>query len=271
MLGIHVTEEPGETCTLGSLTAPIFRVLYVWFDTLIEMYLPIGLEFLCGLMDNRSTSRTVQADRMTLAPGEQSEIRQALVEPPTEESAIALAPRIRMLLIRWSGDLELAKDLTQDVILGIVQAIRSGRIESVSALPAYAHKSAKNALRMSARKQSPEFTDTLPDVTPMWSSTPSTPLEVCEKDELRSMAAIALEGLSVQRDRDLVRGFYADGRSKADLMNEFDLSKDQFDRVISRARGRMRELIRERFPLTGHQVVEAIDHRAGQLPHREQS
>jgi RNA polymerase sigma factor (sigma-70 family) len=219
----------------------------VGFDTLTGMQHTIGLEFIRAPIDNLCSSRTLQADRMTLAPGEQSAIREYPAVAPTEESAIALVPRIRMLLLRWSGDLELAKDLTQDVVMGIVQAIRCGRIDSASALPAYAHKSAKNALLMSARKRSPEFTDALPDVSPAWGNTPATPLEACERDELRSMAAAALEGLSVERDRELIRGFYAEGRSKPELMEEFALTKDQFDRVISRARSRMREQIRQKY------------------------
>lgn len=165
-----------------------------------------------------------------------------------DAAAVELRPRLRLLLVRWTRDVELAEDLCQDVVLAVVQAIREGRVRSLQALPAYAHQAARNALMMSIRKRSPELTDTVPDVSPVWGDSPPTPLEACERAEVSSLTKIALDSLTTQRDRDLMRGFYADGRSKPELMEEFSLTKDQFDRVISRARSRMLELLRQKYP-----------------------
>jgi RNA polymerase sigma factor (sigma-70 family) len=207
-----------------------------------------GLAFSHPWVDNSTLSRPTQIGSMSSFTGEGSGTTHADSGIAIEESVLALVPRIRALLTRWSGDIELAKDLSQDVIFGLLQAIRSGRLRSAEALPAYAHKSARNALLMSVRKRTPEFTDALPETSAAWSDAPSTPLEACERGELGSMAQAALDCLATRRDREIMRGFYAEGRSKAELMEEFDLTRDQFDRVISRARGRMRDLLRQKYP-----------------------
>ena len=75
----------------------------------------------------------------------------------------------------------------------------------------------------------------------MWGERPLTPLEHCEAGELRELALAVVDELSTERDRALIRAYYIDGSSKAELMRTLGLTADLFDRVISRARLRMRE------------------------------
>ena len=77
-----------------------------------------------------------------------------------------------------------------------------------------------------------------------------TPLEQCEEDELRRLARSVLAELPVQRDRDLLVGYYIDGAGKAELMQRLELSADQFDKVLFRARTRMRDRLREKMQET---------------------
>jgi hypothetical protein len=55
-----------------------------------------------------------------------------------------------------------------------------------------------------------------------------------------------LAELHSERDRALIRGFYVDGQTKPALMLAWNLDKDHFDKVLSRARLRMRELMHEK-------------------------
>jgi RNA polymerase sigma factor (sigma-70 family) len=164
-----------------------------------------------------------------------------------ESAAAALHSRLRILLVRWTRDVELAKDLSQDVVLGLIQAIREGRLLSADALPAYAHQAARNAMLMAARRPRIDTMAEVPEGSTAWGELPRTPLESVEQAERGRLAKAALDSLATARDRKLIRDFYVDGRTKAELMDEFALSKDQFDKVISRARSRMRELVKERY------------------------
>lgn len=58
---------------------------------------------------------------------------------------------------------------------------------------------------------------------------------------MRELALAVLGELGNERDRSLITGYYIEGLSKPELMQRMMLNADQFDRVISRARGRMRE------------------------------
>ncbi|GMU42793.1 MAG: sigma-70 family RNA polymerase sigma factor [Xanthomonadales bacterium] len=162
------------------------------------------------------------------------------------DALMRCVPGLRALLLRMTRDVEATNDLAQEVTFAAWQAIQAGRLRDAAALPAYALQCARNAALAHARKPRPATFDELPEAESAWAERQPTPLECCEEGEIRALARQVLAELPTERDRALIRGFYVDGRGKPELMAEFELGKDQFDRVISRARGRMRELMLEK-------------------------
>jgi RNA polymerase sigma factor (sigma-70 family) len=160
------------------------------------------------------------------------------------EVLMRAVPGVRALLLRMTRDLEVTKDLTQDVTLAVWQTIQSGGLREPAALPAYVLQCARNAALAHTRKMRPTTMADLPEREQVWADRPKTPLECCEAQELSVLAKQSVTELPTQRDRDLIQGFYVEGQSKEELMSAFGLARDQFDRVISRARGRMRDLLR---------------------------
>lgn len=192
---------------------------------------------------------------------------------PVQGSAVSLdalmrcLPGLRALLLRMTRDLEVTNDLAQEVMFAAWQSIQSGRLREAAALPAYVLQCARHAAHAHARKPRPTTLEDLPEFEQVWGERTQTPLENCEATEIRALARQVLAELPTERDRALIRGFYVDGRAKPELMAEFALGKDQFDRVISRARGRMRDLLQEKLNagarVVGGSVVTTLHSRNG--------
>jgi len=163
-----------------------------------------------------------------------------------ESDVVARLPGVRALILRMTHDTHLTNDLTQDVMIAVVLAIREGRIRQPEALAAYMHQSARHIVYAANRKLQPVTLGELPEQEAVWQDRQRTPLEQCEEDEVRRLARTVLAELPAQRDRDLLVGFYVDGVSKTELMQRLQLSADQFDKVIFRARTRMRDRLREK-------------------------
>lgn len=167
-----------------------------------------------------------------------------------ESDVVARLPGVHALILRMTHDRHLTNDLTQDVLIAVVMAIREGRIRQPEALAAYMHQSARHIVYAANRKLQPVTPGELPEQEAVWQDRQKTPLEQCEDDELRRLARAVLAELPVQRDRDLLVGYYIEGIGKTELMHRLQLSADQFDKVIFRARTRMRDRLREKMQET---------------------
>lgn len=164
----------------------------------------------------------------------------------SESDVVARLPGVRAMILRMTRDVALTSDLTQEVALAVVVALREGRIRQPEALAAYMHQSARHIVYAAKRKPQPVTVAELPDQESLWIDRPRTPLEHCEEGELQRIAQEVLAELPTQRDRDLLTGAYIEGAGKAELMQRLQLTADQFDKVIFRARMRMRDRLREK-------------------------
>ncbi len=163
-------------------------------------------------------------------------------ERPSVDDLFRCSKGLKVLLLRMTRDPDLAKDLSQDVLESVLQAIRAGRVNSVQALPAYIHACARNLVFANSRQASRTVLDNSVDIV----ECDATPLDHYEKQELAALAQKVLAELPTDRDRGLIRGFYIEGQTKQMLMQTWQLDRDHFDKVLSRARLRMRELMREK-------------------------
>ena len=161
---------------------------------------------------------------------------------PSVDDLFRCSKGLKVLLLRMTRDPDLAKDLTQDVMESVLLAIRARRVHSVQALPAYIHACARNLVFANARRAHRTVLDNAADMI----ESDATPLDHYEKRELAALAQKVLAELPTDRDRSLIRGFYIEGQSKQTLMQTWRLDRDHFDKVLSRARLRMRELMHEK-------------------------
>jgi RNA polymerase sigma-70 factor (ECF subfamily) len=144
-----------------------------------------------------------------------------------------------------------AEDLTQETLHIVVERVRAKTIDDPRKVFAFAAATARNLALNAARKVlrqqtvvDSELVDELAQNLEMEQS------DLSEQDDRQLAEAVAalLEELPTERDRQMLMRFYLDGTDKQQLCRELGLSPKHFDRVLMRARSRLRSIIERRAP-----------------------
>lgn len=165
---------------------------------------------------------------------------------PGQQAILRNMPGLRAQLARVVGSAELASDLLQDAVVTALQKLNAGEISDPGNLDGYIYRVALNHLRNHRRKArshpvDPQSVDAL-----MSESETPRPTESLEADQWARLVKRLLQEVSPTRDRMLLVRFYLQEETKEELCREFGLTEQHFNRVIYRARGRFRELLRQR-------------------------
>jgi RNA polymerase sigma-70 factor (ECF subfamily) len=145
-------------------------------------------------------------------------------------------------LVRRTGDRQLAGDLLQDAIVTALAKLDGGLHVSAEVLTSYVFRTALNHLRNhrrreSARRGDAELVDSLP-------TDPSqSPLDESQRCANARLVRRLLEELPSVRDREILVRYYLDDQDKQQICALFGLSELQFNRVVYRARDRLRALL----------------------------
>ncbi len=144
-----------------------------------------------------------------------------------------------------------AEDLTQETLHIIVERVRAATIDDPRKVFAFAAATARNLALNAARKMlrqqtvvDSELIDELAQNLGMEQS------DLSDSDDRHLAQAVValLDELPAERDRQLLMRFYLDGIDKQVLCRELGLSPKHFDRVLLRARTRLRAIIERRAP-----------------------
>jgi RNA polymerase sigma factor (sigma-70 family) len=165
---------------------------------------------------------------------------------------IALRPGVLAVLRfgafhRWVD----AEDLTQETLHIVVERVRARTIDDPRKVFAFAAATARNLALNAARKVLRQQTVVDSElVDELAQNMEMEPNELSESDDRQLAEAVAalLEELPTERDRQMLMRFYLDGTDKQQLCQELGLSPKHFDRVLMRARSRLRAIIERRAP-----------------------
>jgi len=144
-----------------------------------------------------------------------------------------------------------AEDLTQETLQIVVERVRARTIDDPRKVFAFAAATARNLALNQARKVlrqqtvvDSELVDELAQNLEMEQG------DLSESDDRHLAQAVMalLDELPTQRDRQVLIRFYLDGVDKQQLCHELGLSPKHFDRVVMRARSRLRTIIERRAP-----------------------
>ncbi len=154
-------------------------------------------------------------------------------------------PALTYLLEKRTGDRETAKDIQQEAFLIVLQKLRKEPLSDPSKLSAYLHNTAVNIFIGEKRKEARRnttFDTTLLD----------TIAESCDDQYLnlvreRAQSAVKqmIYDLQNARDRQILTLYYIEDIDKDLICQVLELSSRHFDRVISRARARFKELVED--------------------------
>jgi RNA polymerase sigma-70 factor (ECF subfamily) len=144
---------------------------------------------------------------------------------------------------RKVGDKELADDLVNEAVATTLEHLHAGRISQPRQIAGYVFRVAMNHWRNQRRRlgERPERR-TNPDIVEELAANTADDAD-CQASELRRRVRGILEELPTRRDRELVTRFYLNEDEKSDICSALGLAPLHFDKVIFRARKRMRELL----------------------------
>ncbi len=157
------------------------------------------------------------------------------------ELATWCRPRLVRQLRQLTGNDAAAADFAQDALLIGIVRLRRVPLADPSGVGAFLRGIAIKLMLNERRKAFRRRTDgavpvAIPDTAP-------GPLDAILAREQRQLLARAIESLHATRDRDLVCRYYLDAEPKESIARAHGLDALQFDRVLFRARQRLRELI----------------------------
>lgn len=153
-----------------------------------------------------------------------------------------LAPVTRLLL-SLCRDPSQADDCANDAMVTVLLKLRGEGIDHPHKLSSFVYQTARftliGQLRKQPRTQLVEDMDTHETAEKTESSV--------VRDEQRDLVTSLIETLEVERDREVLVRSYLCGESKALVCDALTLTATHFDRVISRARGRLRRAIESEY------------------------
>ena len=152
-------------------------------------------------------------------------------------------PGLRRLLVRHAHDPALAADILNDAIVTTLEKWRAGQIAKPEQICGYVFQVALNLLR-NHRRSIGERPDRRVD-SEVLERTQGNTASVDELAEtgMAQRVRTLLQGMGNARDRTILKRFYLDEDSKETICSELGLLADQFDKVLHRARARLRELL----------------------------
>lgn len=164
-----------------------------------------------------------------------------------QESVTALIEKqysgLLTLLRRKLRDEHLAQDALNQALVTSLEHVRAGRVADPSLIAGYVFQVAMNQMRNHRRKMVERLerradaavVDALPD--------PHIPEAAGAETGLASSVRSLIESLPTPRDREIVKRFYLDEDEKDVICRDLGLSPLHFDKVIFRARQRMKALL----------------------------
>jgi RNA polymerase sigma-70 factor (ECF subfamily) len=160
-------------------------------------------------------------------------------------------PGLTAILRVRCGDPELCKDLAQEALQVALLRLRAGKVEQPEALAGFLRGTALNLMANELRRSERRLAEASSDWMDELQGDGDDPAQHVEDDDLVRNMRDAIGGLKVARDRELLWRYYVDQASKEQLCASLALSAEHFDRVLHRARLRLRDLWLQRHEAGG--------------------
>lgn len=153
---------------------------------------------------------------------------------------------VSFLLRRQGLTVEAVEDLHQETFRAVLERLRRRPLDDPDALGGYVSATARNlALAERARRRRrPEVEQTQPDAAADAATDPApNPLSTVLTAENAGLVRQMLAELPTPRDREILERFYVAEEDKGLICAELGLDGLHFNRVLFRARQRLRELV----------------------------
>lgn len=137
-------------------------------------------------------------------------------------------------------------DLTQETFIVVIARMRNSGINDPNRIGGFLRQTAINLANSDRRKYLRQRTDTDNDSIEVVVDEALGPADSVELDQLASMIGELMDELPMRRDRELLQRYIVNEEDKFALCREYALTSEHFDRVLHRARVRLKELLEKR-------------------------
>jgi len=150
---------------------------------------------------------------------------------------------LRLLVARRCRDPQVAADLLNDAVCTTWAKWQAGKIERPEQIAGYVLQVTMNLLR-NHRRAIAERPEKRADAAKLQELTSDgEPGDETIEREIAVQVKNVIRGMSSQRDRTILVRFYLDEEDKETICRDLGLSPLQFDKILHRARGRLRKLL----------------------------
>lgn len=149
---------------------------------------------------------------------------------------------LKLLLLKRTGDSSLAQDLCQDTLVLVISKLRAGELNNPAALSGFVRQVAVNLSIEHFRKEK-RYVRQDDGIISLNAPHLDGKADHLDRAQARQLLETALQALGTKRDREILQRFYLLDEDKANICDALALTPAHFDRVLYRAKQRMRQLI----------------------------
>ncbi len=154
-------------------------------------------------------------------------------------------PTVRLILLRRTRNAQLANDLCQDTFVIALRRLRGGELRDPLALSAFIHKIAVN-LSIEHFRYEKRFVYAPDEIISLHQPQRDKKVQHIDQGRARKLIDQALGQLGVARDREILQRFFLQDEDKTAICSDLHLRPEHFDKVLFRAKQRMRKLIEQK-------------------------
>ena len=165
---------------------------------------------------------------------------------------------IRLILLKRTGNPQLASDLSQDTFVVAIRKLRAGDLKKPESLAAFIRQTAVNISIQHFRKEK-RYVNRSDGIIELLDAHSDHKAEQLDSLTIREILDKVLDQLSIARDREILRRFYLRDEDKEKICDDLLLSATHFDRVLYRAKQRMRKLIDQQKGLKAFLLGDLLD------------
>ncbi|MBE9549964.1 MAG: sigma-70 family RNA polymerase sigma factor [Proteobacteria bacterium] len=163
-------------------------------------------------------------------------------EPAAETALVHQYSRgLLLMLTQRCGDVELAADMHQDTFMVVLTRLRKQALDNPQQIKAFIHSTAVNLFINHYRKE--KRRNTWGDDDAVGAAADPAPDQVrrLEKKDTAKLVHAVIKELPGERDRKILWLYFIDEIEKPAICTQLDLSTEHFDRVLYRAKQRLRQ------------------------------
>ena len=150
---------------------------------------------------------------------------------------------LHFILQRRCNDPQLAADLAQDAFIVVIGKARAKQINSPEAIAAFIRQTGVNLMIAHFRKETRRATDTFGEVVIDVPDHNTSVSRLVESNQALTLVQQLISEMKVERDRDILISYYANEEEKASICSRLELTPAHFDRVLFRAKSRLKQLV----------------------------